>query len=96
MVPRTRRWGRSTGAISRGASGCKLCHGRTRGPNSASLLCADLEIRSEPRADDTAYLSSWLKVLRSDRRAIFTAASKAQEAANYLKRFAAVAQERAW
>jgi antirestriction protein ArdC len=62
---------------------------------SASFLCADLEIRSEPSADDAAYVSSWLKILRSDRRAIFTAASKAQEAASYLKRLAAVAQERA-
>ena len=62
---------------------------------SAAFLCADLEIRSEPSADDAAYLSSWLKALRTDRRAIFTAASKAQEAANYLKQLAAVAQERA-
>jgi antirestriction protein ArdC len=62
---------------------------------SAAFLCADLEILLEPSADDAAYLSSWLKVLRSDRRAIFTAASKAQEAANYLKRLAAVARERA-
>jgi antirestriction protein ArdC len=62
---------------------------------SASFVCADLGIRSEPSADDAAYLSSWLKVLRSDGRAIFTAASKAQEAANYLKQLAPVAQERA-
>jgi antirestriction protein ArdC len=60
---------------------------------SASFLCTDLQIRSEPSPDDAAYVSSWLKVLRSDQRAIFTAASKAQEAANYLKRLAAVAQE---
>jgi antirestriction protein ArdC len=62
---------------------------------SPSFLCADLQIRSEPCADDAAYLSNWLQVLRNEKRAIFTAASKAQEAANYLKQLAAVAQERA-
>lgn len=31
-----------------------------------------------------AYVESWLKVLKADKRAIFTAASKAQEAADYL------------
>jgi antirestriction protein ArdC len=62
---------------------------------SASFLCADLQIRSEPSADDTAYVSNWLQVLRNEKRAIFTAASKAQEAANYLKQLASVAQERA-
>jgi antirestriction protein ArdC len=62
---------------------------------SASFLCADREIGSEPSADDAAYVSSWLQVLRQDQRAIFTAASKAQEAANYLKQLAGVAQERA-
>jgi antirestriction protein ArdC len=39
--------------------------------------------------------SRLLQVLRGDRRAIFTAASKAQEAANYLKQIASIAQERA-
>lgn len=62
---------------------------------SASFLCADLQIRSEPSAADAAYVQSWLRILRDDRRAIFTAASKAQEAANYLKQLAALAQERA-
>jgi antirestriction protein ArdC len=62
---------------------------------STSFLCADLQIRSEPSADDAAYVSNWLQVLRHEKRAIFTAASKAQEAANYLKQLAAVAQERA-
>jgi antirestriction protein ArdC len=62
---------------------------------SASFLCADLQIQCEPRVDHAPYVSSWLKVLRNDKKAIFTAASKAQEAANYLKELAAVAQERA-
>lgn len=62
---------------------------------SSSFLCADLQIRSQPSHDDAAYVSNWLRVLRGDRRAIFTAASRAQEAANYLKQLASVAQERA-
>ncbi len=34
-----------------------------------------------------SYLQSWLKVLKEDKKAIFTAAAKAQEAANYLNGF---------
>jgi antirestriction protein ArdC len=36
---------------------------------------------TEPHA---AYVASWLKVLKDDKRAIFTAASHAQKAADYL------------
>jgi antirestriction protein ArdC len=45
-------------------------------------------IANEPRSDHAAYVGSWLKVLDHDRRAIFTAASKAQEAINYLSALA--------
>ena len=58
-------------------------------------MCADLEIRTEPRRDHGPYLSSWLKALRAGKRAIFTAASKAQEAATYLHSLASLSQERA-
>jgi antirestriction protein ArdC len=50
----------------------------------AAFLCADLGITPEVRDDHAAYISHWLKVLKSDRRAIFTAASHAQRAADYL------------
>jgi len=50
----------------------------------AAFLCADLDLASEPRPDHAAYVASWLKVLRQDKRAIFTAASKAQQAADWL------------
>jgi len=50
----------------------------------AAFLCADLGITPEVREDHAAYLDHWLKVLRADRRAIFTAASHAQRAAEYL------------
>ena len=62
---------------------------------TSSFLCADLQIRSEPRVDHAPYIASWLKVLRNDKKAIFTAASKAQAAADYLHQLASVAREHA-
>src|SRR5439155_9518281 len=50
----------------------------------AAFVCAHLGLSTEPREDHAKYIQSWLKVLRSDKRAIFTAASKAQQAADYL------------
>jgi len=52
----------------------------------AAFLCADLGITPEPREDHAAYLASWLRVLRTDTRAIFTAAAHAQRAVDYLHR----------
>lgn len=54
----------------------------------ASYLCADLGVTTELRPDHAAYIQNWLTVLRSDKRAIFTAAARAQEAATYLLQFA--------
>jgi antirestriction protein ArdC len=53
-------------------------------PIGAAFLCADLGITPETRDDHAAYIASWLKVLKDDKRAIFTAASHAQKAADYL------------
>ncbi len=50
----------------------------------AAFLCADLGITPETRDDHAAYIASWLKVLKNDKRAIFTAASHARKAADYL------------
>jgi len=50
----------------------------------SAFLCSWLGITLEPREDHAAYLGSWLKVLKRDSRAIFTAASAAQEAHEYL------------
>ena len=50
----------------------------------AAFLCADLALAPEPRPDHAAYVASWLKVLRGDKRAIFTAAAKAQQAADWM------------
>lgn len=51
---------------------------------SAAFACADLGISSEPRDDHAAYVASWLKTLRNDRKAIFTAASRAEQAVRFL------------
>ena len=53
----------------------------------AAFLCADLGIANEPRPDHAAYVASWLEVLNDDRRAVFTAAARANEAASYLQGF---------
>ena len=50
----------------------------------AAFTCAHLELSTEPREDHAQYLQSWLRVLKADKRAIFTAASKAQQAADWL------------
>ncbi len=50
----------------------------------AAFTCAHLGLSTEPRADHAQYLASWLKVLKADTRAIFTAASKAQQATDWL------------
>jgi antirestriction protein ArdC len=50
----------------------------------AAFLCADLNIANEPRLDHACYVVSWLKVLKSDRTALFTAANKANAATGYL------------
>jgi antirestriction protein ArdC len=50
----------------------------------AAFTCAHLGLSTEPRADHAQYINSWLKVLKADKRAIFTAASKAQQACDWL------------
>lgn len=50
----------------------------------AAFLCADLGVTPELRPDHVSYIANWLTVLKTDKKAIFTAASKAQQAANYL------------
>jgi antirestriction protein ArdC len=50
----------------------------------AAFLCADLLITDAPRPDHAQYLDCWLRVLKADKKAIFTAASKASEAIAFL------------
>jgi antirestriction protein ArdC len=51
---------------------------------TASFILADLGIANRPRAEHAAYISSWLTALKSEPRAIFTAAGKAQLAADWM------------
>jgi antirestriction protein ArdC len=50
----------------------------------AAFLCCDLGITPEAREDHAAYLDHWLKVLKEDKKAVFTAASHAQRAVDFL------------
>jgi antirestriction protein ArdC len=51
----------------------------------AAYLCAALGLFNEPREDHAAYLAGWLRVLKADKKAIFTAAAKAQAAVDFLQ-----------
>jgi antirestriction protein ArdC len=50
----------------------------------AAFTCSHLGLTTEPREDHAQYINSWLKVLKADSRAIFTAASKAQQATDWI------------
>jgi len=54
------------------------------------MLCAHLQLALEPCLGHAPYLQNWLKVLRNDKRAIVTAASKAQEAVTFLQQLAGI------
>jgi antirestriction protein ArdC len=51
---------------------------------NAAFLSADLGLAPSPRDEHAAYIATWLKVLKDDKRAIFSAAAQAQRAADYL------------
>lgn len=53
---------------------------------ASAFLCAELGITQDTRPDHAQYLAQWLKLMKDDSRAIFTAAAKASEAVAYLKR----------
>ena len=50
----------------------------------SAFLCADLSLTPEDRDDHAAYIESWLKVLKEDKRAVFSAASHASKAVDFL------------
>jgi antirestriction protein ArdC len=59
----------------------------------AAFLCADLAITPDVREDHAGYIASWLKVLKDDKRMIFSAASHASKAADYLHRLQPAVEE---
>lgn len=50
----------------------------------SAFLCAELGLTPDIRNDHAAYIASWLQVLKDDKKAIFTAARQAQQAADFL------------
>lgn len=50
----------------------------------SAFLCAALGVTPEVREDHAGYLAHWLEVLKSDKRAIFTAAAHAQRSVDFL------------
>lgn len=50
----------------------------------AAFIASDLNLIAEPHPDTAAYVESWLKILKADKRAIFTAAGHAQRAADFM------------
>jgi antirestriction protein ArdC len=51
---------------------------------TAAFLCAEFGLKGY-ETNNAAYLASWIKVLKNDKRAIFTAVSAAQKAADFLR-----------
>jgi antirestriction protein ArdC len=62
---------------------------------ASAFLCADLGLTPEVRDDHAAYIAEWLKVLKNDKRAIFSAAAHAQKAVEYLHGLQAKPEEQA-
>jgi antirestriction protein ArdC len=56
---------------------------------TAAFLCAHLGIEGELRR--AGYIADWIQLLKEDERAIFTAASKASQAADFLRQFSETA-----
>jgi antirestriction protein ArdC len=56
---------------------------------TSAFLCSEFQFDGEIR--HAAYIASWIKLLQSDERAFFTAASAAQKAADYLRGLAVAA-----
>lgn len=52
----------------------------------SAFLSADKGITPEPRDDHAAYIEHWLKVMKADKKAIFTAASQAARATDFLSK----------
>lgn len=60
---------------------------------ASAFLNADLGVQSGPIKDHANYLNSWIAVLEKDKRAIFTAASRAEAACDFLAAKAGVEAE---
>lgn len=52
---------------------------------AAAFLSAELGVTPVPRPDHSQYLGHWLRLLRADKHALFTAAARASEAVRFLQ-----------
>lgn len=59
----------------------------------AAFVCAELGITPHVMPEHASYLAAWLKVLKADNKAIFTAAAHAERACEYLIQLQPVAAE---
>ncbi len=50
---------------------------------SSAFVCAACKL--EGKLQHASYIADWIKILKSDQRAVFTAAAKAQQAADYIE-----------
>ena len=55
----------------------------------SGLVCAHLGLPNELHDNHASYVAHWLGILRADKTAIIHAASKAEQAFNYLRAFRA-------
>lgn len=53
----------------------------------SAFLCSDLGITAELRPDHAQYIDHWLKVMKADKKAVFTAAAQAAKAGDLLRSF---------
>jgi antirestriction protein ArdC len=51
----------------------------------AAMACATLGVSVSPRQDHAQYIANWLKALKNDKKFIFSAASAAQKALDYMQ-----------
>jgi antirestriction protein ArdC len=82
-------WTGHSSRLNRNFGGKRFC-GLTRAMEElvaelgTAFLCGDLNISTEVRQDQINYIGYWLQILENDHRAIFTAASMASKAVDYL------------
>jgi antirestriction protein ArdC len=95
LAHETIHWTKGTGRIERETAKSwgdeKYAYEEIVAELGASYICADLDITPKvPEQDENAsYIQSWLKVLKGNNHAIFSAAAKAQTAADFLHKLQA-------
>ncbi|KQQ21513.1 antirestriction protein ArdC [Methylobacterium sp. Leaf122] len=88
MAHELTHWSGAKGRLNRGLTGRFKAQAYAAEELVAELgsafLMAEMGLEAEPHPTHASYLASWLKLLKSDPKAIFTAASAASRVAGYL------------